>query len=305
MNTHADQRPSVPDHSMSAQASPAGPAAAPSPERLPDHLLGELARVAELLRASTRQSAEPLTAVVRLVPGLDLPHWQSIAAQCDGWFALPLGGAEAGTAGGTPAGDERDAVTGMWQAAPFGSRLNAEVEHARGEHRGLALILFEEEGLETLPPCAAVSALRALSSRLWEASAGTDLLGRLQPGVLALALPACGRFQAVAVAEHVVQEAEHDLNVRHLACSVRAGLACLDEKSGLSGGSGGQDSGTSDRQDELLLDQARQALSEAASLPGASVHERVRLFRGDEVPHERETLVLASEKHFLFFGGAQ
>ena len=52
-------------------------------------------------------------------------------------------------------------------------------------------------------------------------------------------------------------------------------------------------------------EQARQALSQAACLPGASVHERVRLFRAAEAPRERETLVLASEKHFLFFGGAQ
>ena len=305
MSTHADQRPSPP--SLSAQASPDGPAATASPEHLPEHLLGELARVAELVRASTRQNAETLTAVVRLVPGLDLPHWQSISSQCDGWFALPLGSTEAegGNAGHTPAGDERDAVTGMWQASPFGTRLNAEVEHARSEHRALALILFEERGIETLPPPAAVSALRALSSHLWEASAGTDLLGRLQPGVLALALPSCGRFQALAVAEHVVQETEHDLNVQHLACSVRAGLACLDEKSGRPDESRGKDQGKSDCQDELLLDQARQALSQAALLPGASVQDRVRLFRVDEAPHERETLVLASEKHFLFFGGAQ
>ena len=262
----------------------------------------ELARVAELLRSSAQQGTEPMTAVVRLVPGLDLPRWQSISAQCDGWFALPLEDTqtEDGAAGRTPGRDERDAVTGMWQAAPFGTRLNAEVEHARNERRGLALILFEEEGLEKLPPHTAVNAVRALSSRLWEASAGTDLLGRLQPGVLALALPACGRFQALALAEHVVQEAEHDLTVQRLACSVRAGLACLDEKNGLPDAGG-----ASHRQDELLLEQARQALSQAASLPGVSVRERVRLFRVDEAPRERETLVLASEKHFLFFGGAQ
>lgn len=263
--------------------------------------------MAELLRGSTGQDTPGMTAVVRLVPGLDLPHWQRISAQCDGWFALPLENAtpraEGGNAAHEPAEHERDAVTGMWRATPFGARLNAEVEHARSEHRALALILFEEGGLETLPPHTAVSALRALSSRLWEASAGTDLLGRLQPGVLALALPACGRFQALAVAEHVVQEAEHDLTVQHLTCSVRAGLACLDEKGGLPGEN--DEGGEPRHQDERLLEQARQALSEAAHLPGASVHDRVRLFRVSEVPHERETLVLASEKHFLFFGGAQ
>lgn len=311
MNTHADAHPSPPDRPLRAQAAKDGSSAAPSPECPPEHLaahlLDELAHVAELLRASTPQDTEAMTAVVRLVPGLDLPRWQSISAQCDGWFALPLWNANtpagAGNAGHTQDEDDRDAVTGMWQAAPFGTRLNAEVEHARNEHRALALILFEEGGLESMAPPAAVSALRALSSRLWEASAGTDLLGRLQPGVLALALPACGRFQALAVAEHVVEEAERDLSVQHLTCSLRAGLACLDEKSGLPRAN--DESGTSGRQDGLLLEQARQALSQAALLPDASVHERVRLFRVDEAPRERETLVLASEKHFLFFGGAQ
>lgn len=311
MNTHADTRPPLTDRSPGAQAAPNGPDTA-SLGQPPEHLVAELARMAELLRSSTRQDAKTVTAVIRLVPGLDLPHWQSISAQCDGWFALPLGGRdtpEGGTAGHTSGADERDAVTGMWQASSFGARLNAEVEHARNEHRGLALILFEEGGLETLPPHAAVSALRALSSHLWEASAGTDLLGCLQPGVLALVLPSCGRFQALAVAEHVVQEAEHDLSIQHLNCSLRAGLACLDEKNGLTGGDNGKGGGESGRQgellDELLLKQARQALSQTARLPGASVHDRVRLFRVDEDPRERETLVLASEKHFLFFGGAQ
>ena len=98
----------------------AGPDAADPPERL----LRELARVADLLRSSSRLDAEAMTAVVRLVPGLDLPRWQSISGQCDGWFALPLRDKER-PVGNSPTADERDAITGMWRAAAFTERLTS------------------------------------------------------------------------------------------------------------------------------------------------------------------------------------
>lgn len=276
----------------------AGPDAADPPERL----LRELARVADLLRSSSRLDAEAMTAVVRLVPGLDLPRWQSISGQCDGWFALPLRDKER-PVGNSPTADKRDAITGMWRAAAFTERLNAEVERARNARRALALILFEQSDLETLDRRSAACALRALSSRLWEASAEPDLLGRLQPGVLALALPGGGRFQALAVAERVVQATERDLAAQGLRCRLRAGVASLDEACGQS-----ENDEASDRPnhaDADLLERAGRALGQAARMPGASLRERVRMFRVDETPRERETLVLASEKHFLFFGGTQ
>lgn len=285
MNIPVDERPAR------TACPPAGPDAAPAP---PERLLRELARVADLLRASTRRDIDATTAVVRLVPGLDLPRWQRISGQCDGWFALSL--QEEG-----PTGNERDAATGMWQAAAFTERLSVEVERARNARRALTLILFEENGLEKLDSRSATCALRALSSRLWEAAAEPDLLGRLRPGVLALALPGGGRFQAVAVAERVVQTAERDLAAQGLRCCLRAGVAPLDEPDGQN------EQGGFDNQKDLtdLLARAEQALDEAARLPDAGLSERVRLFRADKTPRERETLVLASEKHFLFFGGEQ
>lgn len=256
----------------------------------PERLLHELARVADLLRSSTRRDARAVTAVVRLVPGLDLPRWQSISGQCDGWFALSLRDGETSP----PAGDGRDAVTGMLEASAFMERLRAEVERAQAGRRALALVVFEENGLDEMDRRSAACALRALSSRLWEAAAGPDLPGRLQSGQLALLLPGGGRFQALAVAERVVQATDRDLAAQGLRCCLRAGVAARD----------GED-GDEPQADAELLDRARRALSQAAGLPGASVRERVRLFRADEVPPERETLVLASEKQFLFFGGAQ
>lgn len=285
MNTPADEH--APGQ---AARTLAGPDAAEPPERL----LHELARVADLLRASTRRDADAVTAVVRLVPGLDLPRWQRISNQCDGWFALSLEDEE------RPAGEgARDALTGMLEAAAFLERLNAEAERTRTGRRTLTLALVEADGLDGLDRRSAACAVRALSARLWEAAAGPDLLGRLHPGVLALALPDGGRFQALAVTERVVQAAERDLNAQGLPCRLRAGVASLH------GGDGGNGAGGPDQAGAALLDQARRALDQAARLPGAALRERVRLFHADEAPQERETLVLASEKHFLFFGGAQ
>ena len=281
MNTPVDEHASGPA---------ARPLAGPDATEAPERLLQELARVAELLRASTRRDAAAVTAVVRLVPGLDLPRWQRISGQCDGWFALSLLGlGEDRPATGGPADENgRDPLTGMMDATAFGERLRAEAERARTGRRPLTLALFEEDGLDGLDRRATACAVRALSARLWEAAAGPDLLGRLQPGVLALALPGGGRFQALAVAERVVQAAGGDLAAQGLPCCLRAGVAPLDE-------------GDPTR----MLEQARRALDQAARLPGAPLRERVRLFRVDETPQERETLVLASEKQFLFFGGAQ
>ena len=191
----------------------------------------------------------------------------------------------------------------MWRAAAFTERLNAEVERARNARRALALILFEQSDLETLDRRSAACALRALSSCLWEASAEPDLLGRLQPGVLALALPGGGRFQALAVAERVVQATERDLAAQGLRCRLRAGVASLDEACGQSENDEAGD--RPNHADADLLERAGRALGQAARMPGASLRERVRMFRVDETPRERETLVLASEKHFLFFGGTQ
>lgn len=275
------------------------------PSDAPERLLHELARVAALLRSSTQRearSAPPaVTAVVRLVSGLDLPRWREIAEQCDGWFALPLNQATPrpetpSTASGpadAPAATSHDSVTGMARTPLFMERLTVEAERAQHTHRDLTLVLFELDGLDALDGRAAEYAARVLSSCLWEAANRQDIMGRLQGGLLALALPGAGRFQALAVAERVAHEAAQRLAAQGLGwCGPRAGVAAMDED-------GGPEMRTAS-----LLEHARQALEQTSSAAAATVRERVRLFRTDEDPAERETLVLASEKQFLFFGGA-
>lgn len=304
MNTPADYRAAVP-------AAPAGRIERETkddlsvPSDAPERLLQELARVAALLRSSTHReplSAPPaVTAVVRLVSGLDLPRWREISGQCDGWFALPLDQAAAraeppttsdGSADAAPA-TAHDSVTGMARTPLFMERLTMEAERAQHTHRDLTLVLFELDGLDTLDGQAAEHAARVLSSCLWEAANRQDILGRLQGSLLALALPGAGRFQALAVAERVAHEAAQRLTAQGLGwCGPRAGVASMDED-------GGPEMRTAS-----LLEHARLALGQTSSAAAATVRERVRLFRTDEDPAERETLVLSSEKQFLFFGGA-
>lgn len=305
MNTPVDFR------AFSALSAPGGRAAQEgeavlntSPDA-PERLLQELARMADLLRGSMPREhpmAPPaVTAVVRLVRGLDLPRWRTISDQCDGWFALPLGqsatGMEApGEAAGPPDAAPAaayDAATGMARAPLFMEQLTVEVERALHGRRDLALVVFELDGLAVEDGQMTACAARVLSSCLWEAADRRDVLGSLPGGLLALALPAAGRFQALAVAERVV----HDVG-RRLAeqgrgnCGARAGVAPMEED------------GSPEMRAAALLEHARQALDQASRAAAASVRDRVRLFRADEEPAERETLVLASEKQFLFFGGA-
>lgn len=251
----------------------------------PERLLRELARVAELLRSPAHGGTDSLTAVVRLVPGLDLPRWQAICGQCDGWFALPLGREDGDK-------DAQDPVTGMLTTPQFMERLTVETEQALLKHRALSLALFEICGLDALDEAEAERAVRTLSSRLWEAADRRDIPGRVQPGRLALAMPSAGQFQALAMAERVVDEAGQSLRKQgHGVCVLRAGVAAMAEE-------GGAEMRTAE-----LLEHVRQALGMASAEAGATVRERVKLYRTADDPAERETLVLASEKHFLFFGG--
>ena len=254
----------------------------------PEQLLCELARMAELLRSPGDGSSQsvhttPLTAVVRLVPGLDLPRWQSICSQCDGWFALPLGRTDEAA---------QDPVSGMLTASLFMERLTLEAEQALRSHHALSLALFELCDLDRLTD-AAERAVRTLSSRLWESTARRDVPGCLQPGLLAMALPSAGQFQALAMAERIVHDAGETLQRQGQHCLVRAGIAAMEEEGG------GAEICTA-----TLLEHARQALNEASTTFESTLRDRVKLFRSNNEPDERETLVLASEKHFLFFGGA-
>lgn len=282
-------------NSISTGPSPAPPTLKTG-QASPERLLAELSRVAEILRASVRQDIAtlPLTAVVRLVPGLDMGNWQEMAARnrCEGWFALDLhtSGSDAqGSPGKTSV--KKDPITAMLDADAFDKKLTLEVARAHKNRRPLALVLFELEGLKTLPKAEAESQLRVVSSRLWESAQLDDKLGRVSEEMLAMLLPGSGHFHALALAESVVNDAWNHCNILELSpFTLRASVAALDLDSAMDGNE--------------LMENARQALALAVSAPALSIRDRVKLYRKDDNVAERETLVMANEKQFLFFGGA-
>lgn len=109
--------------------------------------------------------------------------------------------------------------------------------------------------------------------------------------MIALFLPGRSIFQALALAERVAREADAHLAAAGLGVRTRAGVAAS----------------ANCREDcAMLLRRARQALESSSRRDDAQLEERVRLYREDmsEDGHDvHETLVQASEKRFLFFGG--
>lgn len=255
---------------------------------MPDLLLQDLARMADLIRASVqREGNEPLTAVFKLVQGLTPSCRQEISGKYDGWYTMSLPDG--------PRAGRRDLATGMLEADSFFIRADAELARAKRENRPFTLMLFEVAARSQGNDKEA-AVMRALMSRLWDAAGESDLLGRLDDQVVALALPDSGHFQALALAEAAVEAACLTLETLGLAPrTLRAGVAALPSP------------GDADRAAATMpaiLDRARQALAQASDDPTATVRDRVRLFR-EKPPVERETLVLADEKQFLFFGGSQ
>lgn len=198
-------------------------------------------------------------------------------------------------------------------------RLRHEADKARNRRGPMSLALFELTAPEHFEHADSVhtdaygKALATLTETLWRNCRHDDISGSLQSGILGLIMPGLGSFAALALAERIVNDTCRLLGLPHdgshaafgsdgfvhhdgscpSLCSLRAGVSEIP-------GEGG-----AEQEAAAVLEQAREALQLAAPGSGAAVRERVRLYRKNTAPAERETLVLASEKQFLFFGGMQ
>lgn len=278
------------------------------PPDSPDCLLDELARLAALIADTALASGEPEPlALVRLAPGLSMEQWRKLAADpaCEGWFALNLkkenfpGLAQLFHA--TKVHSHHDATTSALCEASFLERLTEEISRANRTKGTLGLLLFELSDLARLNECSGTAcgdaALRTLGTNLWGAVQSQDFLGRLGAQRLALALPGAGRYQCLALAERVVEDVLNHLGTSPSGADHYAGLrAAVVEyvPQPLAGRTALTDS-------HNLVDQAIAALQLANGAASATLRERVRLFRPQDC-HDKHTQVLASEKHFLFFG---
>ena len=269
------------------------------------NLADELERVACLLERESRSHSsareperaeargKPGLIVWREVPGLKREVWEDLRKKgaCAGWNiceseerAVPLPA--------SPARFDvrREERTGLWKPLPFMDRMREELERNSGRNAALALFSVASSFEE---------ADRFLCAALWAAARPDDVPGRVDErrmggggsGMIALFLPGRSIFQALALAERVAREADAHLAAAGLGVRTRAGVAAS----------------ANCREDcAMLLRRARQALESSSRRDDAQLEARVRLYREDmsEDGHDvHETLVQASEKRFLFFGG--
>lgn len=267
------------------------------------NLAEELDRVSRILACEADgQSSEhdggysgrkPALIVWREVPGLKREVWDTLKAggKCPGWHVCAPEERAASLASGR-LDTRREERTGLWRPLPFMERLKEELARNTLAGRCAALALFSVAS-------SFAEADNSLCAGLWAAARPGDVPGRVDEGGLGgkfsgtvgLFLPGRGIFQALALAEKVAMDADEHLARAGLGVRTRAGVAasadCHEEVS-------------------LLLRRARQALESSSRRDDATLGERVCLYREDisgEGHDVHETLVQASEKRFLFFGG--
>ena len=260
----------------------------------PKRLLEDLSSIVSVLCAKTpaERANCALTALVKLVPGLDMQMWREInaAQKYEGWFALDLhGGAE----NGKSYLQRVDPQTGLLEESLFQEALRQKAEQAHAAGVPFSLILLKIP--VPLEPGAAPLVLRGASSRLWQASQPQDCLGKLAPDILGLGLAGCSSFQAVAMSESILEDLDNlakALNLPPGLCKI--GVANLERS---------RQPGSMPDLAKVLLENAIKALEQIAAPDLVNVRERVKLFCKKAATYENETLVLANEKQFLFFGG--
>lgn len=231
--------------------------------------------------------------VWREVPGLERGAWERLSAGkgCSGWHVCDPG-AHAVPSASVRSDMRREERTGLWRPLPFIERVKEELERNSRSGRGAALALFSVAS-------SFAEADISLCAGVWTSARPGDVPGRVDEGgtggnvsgTVGLFLPGRGVFQALALAERVAGEADEHLAKAGLCVRTRAGVAasadCHEDFS-------------------VLLRRSREALDTASRRDDAALEERVRLYREDvsgEGHDVHETLVHASEKRFLFFGG--
>ena len=261
-----------------------------------DALANELRALRQADGVAARSGTESVL-VARLLPGFSINRWQEFLRRypTGRWCALPAGPGllpdMAGGAGSAPAH-----LAHLLMAEMFTVQIQRELLRLSRTGGDLALLeasLCNRQALEARLGQAAFLALEThLVDCLRQCREECDTLGCTGPGRFALLLPGVSVLRARLMAEQIqkifaVRVAEFAAGsgqgkAAKAACAM--GIACADQ--------GGRPT------PEELLGKAAQATNDAL----AQKHGHICVADGAAL-EARNTLVLSSEKRFLFFGG--
>lgn len=224
--------------------------------------------------------------VLRVVPGLDAPAWASLSLShgLDHWCAVPLGSP-------TPRAELLAQAIGQLAASSAKPDLHAflctEIERSRSCDVPLALALIQPDaGLSDS------EALHGLFELVQGLKRGFDHAALLDGKRLALVLSGASLSEAERMVGAILRRLRTRAAGKDVpAAATGASLLC---SAGLAGYGG-----CVDLTPEQLLASADKALDKARGLGGNRLEVSVPV---DVCLASRDTLVHASEKHFLFTG---
>lgn len=269
-----------------------------------NELLAELETLRALLDGNGcpgEQGADML-GVLRLCPGLSMERWPELAAShgLRDWLAVPLAGAEFTFLARLQQvltelafQTEHDTLTGLYNRRAFDALLAREAERARRSGAPLSLALFDLDNFKAVNdthghPCGD-AVLATLGRVLLGSTRSYDVVARLGGEEFALVMPETGLVKARAIAERILDA----LRATPMAC---AGVAPFRVTCsvGLACAKGHDDAPAPDLYalaDKALYQAKAQGKDRVVAAPLADIRTP-----------RRESLVVSSEKKFLFTG---
>lgn len=267
-------------------------------------LAEELERVAALVRqhCASRSGKGQDLALVRVLSDMRPDDWERISStySLENWLSIPLQGELAESVASLLSFQQRlafqrdhDALTGIGNRGYFNRRLDSEVARALRSHTELSLLYLDLDRFklvnDTYGHACGDVVLQRLASTLQAAVRHYDILARIGGEEFAVILPATSCWTAMMLGNRLLdifRKETFSCGDAVFSMTFSAGvssLALLDDES---------------KSSQALLASADKALYDAKG-KGRNI---VAIAMSEKIDKDRNSLVQAQEKQFLFSG---
>ena len=275
----------------------------PEPEcALSEALVAELERVAELVRQKLQCSpgCPEALALVRVIDGVGSDEWTEFVSVhgLENWLGIPLHGCLGESVAQLLSIQEKlafqrdhDALTGIHNRGYFNRRFASEVERALRSRTELSIIYIDLDNFkgvnDTYGHDCGDSVLQRLGATLQASIRPYDLVARIGGEEFVIVLPSTPYWSGLMFANRILETFNKEIfNCGNAAFSMTfsggvSSLSLLDEDK---------------RSNAELLKSADMALYEAKS----KGKNNITLAESNRLAKDRESLVQAQEKQFLF-----